>query len=73
MPRAEQYSVRVTVSVELISTTVGTVAEYAVTRHTEGGSRSGMVGLVETATAAAVAGSKALTAGVNNAEQRRLK
>lgn len=82
MPLTDSYVAEVTVSVRLRSTTDGVVAEYSVTRKDKGSSispsetlatMSGAARAIEAATVDAVATSKAMAAGVQNAERRRLK
>jgi len=72
--KIEGYIAEVTVSVTLRSDEGGTVAEYSVTRTAAGSStRPGAVGVIETATSAAVAAARIMNAGVQNTEARRLK
>lgn len=75
MPKLESYIVDVEVSVVVRTTSAGKVAEYAVVRSAGGDSASptALEGVVGTATAAAVSASRIVTAGVENAEKRRLK
>lgn len=82
MPIMETYLAEVTVSVVLKSTSSGKLAEYSVTRRSEGFSAEPGEGLekqrgaekvIDAALVNAVAANKALAAGVQNAERRRLK
>jgi hypothetical protein len=75
VPNTESYVAVVTVTVQLKRFVQGdTVASYSVTRMANGSSRArGVDGSIETALAAAVAAEKSVRAGVQNAENRRLK
>jgi hypothetical protein len=80
MPKLEDYIAEVTVSVVLKSTAAGRVAEYSVTRVSKGssapvgaGTTPAVIPVVEQAMLDATAAHKALLAGVQNAEARRLK
>ena len=76
MPRVEQYEALVKVTVELRAEG-RSVGSYSVTRAAIGSSiNAGGTGAIETIEAAlvdAVAAHRALAAGVQNAERRRLK
>jgi hypothetical protein len=81
MPKTEDYIAEVTVSVRMKSTTAGVVAEYSVTRTAKGAShpiRGGSTTpdvprVVDQAFVDATAAHRAMLAGVQNAEARRLK
>lgn len=74
MPQLEKYIAEVTITVTLRTEEAGEVATYGVTREAKGLSGSFQASdVVNTATLAALAASKSMVAGVDNAEARRLK
>ncbi len=74
MPKVTNYHVQVTLTVTVRTTDAGKVCEHTVVRSAEGPSGSFRPSaLTEGAVAGAASAARILSAGVDNAEARRLK